>query len=128
MQAMTSDLPRDTKLAVRRGLMCRCPACGQGNLFKGYLKVVPTCASCGEALHHQRADDGPAYLTMLIMCHIAGFMLHFMVAKTDLQPLMIAVISCVTLIPTSLLLLPRMKGLMIGIQWANRMHGFGRKA
>lgn len=127
MQATTSDLPRETKLAVRHGLMCRCPACGKGNLFQSYLKVVPTCASCGEDLHHQRADDGPAYLTMLIMCHIAGLMLHLMVVKTDLHPGMIALISCMTVIPASLLLLPRMKGLMVGIQWANRMHGFGRK-
>ena len=126
--SQTPENQRSTKVAIRRGLMCHCPACGEGKLFTGYLKVTPTCAHCGEALHHQKADDGPAYLTMLIACHIAGLMLHLMVAKTTLGPAVVAGITFAVIIPLSLWLLPRMKGLMIGIQWANRMHGFGRKA
>ena len=56
--------------ALRRGWRCRCPNCGEGRIFVSYLKIRDTCDVCGEALHHQRADDGPAYLTILIVGHI----------------------------------------------------------
>ena len=63
--------PRHAGLAIARGARKRCPACGKGALFKGYVKVAPTCPSCGEELHHQRADDAPAYFTIFIVGHIA---------------------------------------------------------
>jgi uncharacterized protein (DUF983 family) len=111
--------------AVRNGLRHRCPACGRGPLFSSYLKTVPRCADCGEDLSHQRADDGPAYLTVLIVCHVVGVALHLLVQHTDLGPGMIAGLLSGLAIPLSLALLPSMKGLMIGVQWAKRMHGFG---
>ena len=43
--------------AARRGFAKKCPACGKGELFEGFLKVRPVCESCGEELHHHRADD-----------------------------------------------------------------------
>lgn len=57
-------------LALRRGALGRCPVCGEGKLFSGYLKVVPNCASCGVALGHLRADDAPPYFTILLTGHI----------------------------------------------------------
>lgn len=117
---------RSAKVAIRRGLACRCPACGTGALFSSYLKVNRTCPDCGEELYHHRADDGPAYLTILIVCHIAGFMLHGLFSYTNFQPLTNFLLIVAIVIPASLLLLPRAKGFMIAIQWANHMHGFGR--
>ena len=114
--------------AVRNGLRHRCPACGAGSLFSSYLKVAPHCDQCGEALHHQRADDGPAYLTILIVCHVVGFLIHPMSSGTDLSPGVVSLILCGLAVPLSLILLPRMKGVMVGIQWAKRMHGFGTVA
>jgi uncharacterized protein (DUF983 family) len=93
---------RPIGLAFRRGFMGRCPHCGVGKMFRAYLKVNDACPSCGEALHHQRADDMPPYLTMLIVGHCA-----------------------VAALVLSLILLPRIKGALIGYQWAMRMHGFG---
>ena len=116
---------RDSRAAILRGVVNRCPACGEGALFESYLKVAPTCAHCGQELHHQRADDGPAYLTILVVCHIVGFALHPMVQYTTLSPGMIALILCALAIPLCLAMLPSMKGLMVGVQWAKRMHGFG---
>src|SRR5262245_3064855 len=52
-----------------RGLSQRCPSCGAGRLFGRYLKVRDHCPACGEALHHHRADDAPAYVTILIIGH-----------------------------------------------------------
>src|SRR5690606_187072 len=62
--------PRSLALALRRGALCRCPACGRGRLFPRYLKVVPACPRCGEDLSHHRADDAPPYFTILIVGHV----------------------------------------------------------
>ena len=69
---------RPTKPAIMNGLRCRCPNCGQGKLFDRYLHVADTCPNCGEELFHHRADDGPAYLVILLVAHIIGFAIHFM--------------------------------------------------
>ena len=53
-----------------RGLRGRCPNCGEGRMFRAFLKVADHCPACGEALHHQRADDAPAYFVILIVGHI----------------------------------------------------------
>lgn len=124
----TSIEERPAKPAMWRGIKQRCPNCGEGHLFQGYLKVADTCPSCGEELLHHRADDGPAYLTILIVGHLLAPLIH--VTWTTWRPeawVMAAVftIGCVAL---SLFLLPRMKGLVVAIQWAKRMHGFGKQA
>lgn len=126
IQVAEAEIPeRSTRQAIRRGLACRCPACGEASLFSSYLKVAPACTHCGEELHHHRADDGPAYLTMLIVCHIAGVMLMMLYRSTDLSPGMVATIVMASVVPMSLLMLPRAKGFLVGFQWAKRMHGFG---
>src|SRR5947209_17029947 len=53
--------------SFKRGLSGRCPACGEGHIFRKYLKVADSCACCGEELHHHRADDAPPYFTILIV-------------------------------------------------------------
>lgn len=116
---------RDTMLAVRRGLYGTCPACGTGKLFKSYLKSVDHCAVCNEDISHHRADDLPAYLVILLVGHIVvgGFMM------TDLvRPMSnwahLAIWAPMTVI-LALVLIQPMKGAVIGLQWALRMHGFG---
>lgn len=122
-----AEAPRPAKEAIRRGMRCRCPACGEGKLFTKYLQVAKTCPSCGEELFHHRADDGPAYLTILIICHIAGFMLHLLFSYTGMSPMGMTLVILAVVIPSTLVILPIAKGFMVAIQWANRMHGFGRK-
>ena len=56
--------------ALGRGLLGRCPACGQTHLFNGFLKVAPECSNCGAPLGLARADDAPPYFTILIVGHI----------------------------------------------------------
>ena len=102
-----------------RGLSGHCPNCGEGRLFAGYLKVEPRCEACGHDLSLYRADDGPAYFTILIVGHlIVAPLLCFsfiwtwnvwLVLLLTLPPILIA----------TLLLLPRVKGAFIGGQWAN---------
>ena len=117
---------RPTGPALAHGLRQRCPNCGKGHLFAGYLKVTDTCPECGEELYHHRADDGPAYLTILLVGHLIGFVIHFMWVQWRPEPMVMATVLSVGAIALSLFLLPRMKGMVVGIQWARRMHGFGR--
>ena len=123
-----SETPRDTGLAMRRGGLGRCPACGDGKMFDGYLKVHDNCPNCHEALHHQRADDGPAYLTILIVSHLIGPLLLIVFMAYRPSPAVMFTGFAIGAVVLSLLMLPRIKGAMIGLQWARRMHGFGDAA
>ncbi len=111
--------------AMLRGWRRRCPSCGAGPLLRGYLTVRDSCPVCGEALHHQRADDGPAYLTILIVGHVMAplLLVAFTVFRPD--PLVLASFFATGTVALSLYLLPRLKGVMVAVQWARRMHGFG---
>ena len=118
------DGERDLGQAVWRGWRRKCPACGTGPLMNGYLKVHDTCTVCEEELHHQRADDGPAYLTILLVGHLMAPLLGtaYMVYRPD--PMVLSAVFAIGTVALSLWLLPSFKGLMVGFQWAKRMHGF----
>lgn len=111
--------------AVKRGLLGRCPKCGEGRLFRAYLKPVDQCGVCGEDMHHQRADDFPPYLAIFIVGHIVvgAFMsVEQMVTLAMWQHMLIWIPLTGVL---CLWLLQPLKGGVIGLQWALRMHGFG---
>src|SRR3569833_428981 len=114
--------------AIGRGAMCRCPNCGKGKLFRAYLKVNETCPVCGQELFHHRADDVPAYIAIVIVGHILiGAMLHIVMTYQNVNPLwyLITLVPLAVILP--LVLLPSIKGAVVGLQWANRMHGFDPK-
>ncbi|MBA4323703.1 MAG: hypothetical protein C0426_01240 [Rhodobacter sp.] len=115
---------RPLKSALLRGWRRRCPNCGAGPMLRGYLKVRDSCPVCGEDLHHHRADDGPAYLTILIVGHLLAPLLLFTYTKWRPEPLVLAVGFTIGTVALSLYLLPRLKGAMVALQWANKMHGF----
>ncbi|MGH1416790.1 MAG: DUF983 domain-containing protein [Pelagimonas sp.] len=120
---MVETSERDMKRSLGRGLMLRCPECGTGKLLHSYLKVNDSCDCCGLELHKAKADDGPAYMTILIVGHILAFGLHFSYVTYRPEPMTIVMIGLALTMSSSLLLLPRMKGLIIGFQWAKRMYG-----
>ena len=61
-----------------RGFRKTCPQCGVGALLEGYLKPQSSCAACNEDFSHISADDGPAWLTLLIVGHaVVPLMLIF---------------------------------------------------
>lgn len=130
MTEITLEMPEDRpmKPALRRGWAMRCPNCGQGALLHSYLKVNDGCASCGQEFHHHRADDGPAYLTILIAGHIMAPLLMFVYATWEPDPMVMALGFTAVFVSLSLYLLPRLKGVLVGIQWAKRMHGFDTTA
>jgi uncharacterized protein (DUF983 family) len=57
-------------VALARGAMFRCPACGEGKLFNGYLRLADECSHCHTPLGRIRADDAPPYFTILIVGHV----------------------------------------------------------
>jgi uncharacterized protein (DUF983 family) len=119
---------RPMRPAMLRGWRRRCPNCGAGPLLRGYLTVREACPVCGEELHHHRADDGPAYLTILIVGHLMAPAILWAFIEFRPDPLILASIFSVGTVALSLYLLPRLKGVLVAIQWARRMHGFGAGA
>jgi len=116
---------RDWRMAIGNGLRGRCPHCSEGKLFKGFLKPIDACAVCGEPMHHQRSDDLPPYVVITIVGHIivGGILLAEKYADWSMG-LHMAIWPALTVI-LSLLLMQPVKGGVIGLQWAMRMHGFG---
>jgi uncharacterized protein (DUF983 family) len=124
--APADEAPRRRWQPFRRGFAGRCPACGEGRIFRKYLKVADSCAACGEELHHHRADDAPPYFTILIVGHVLGTLLLICEERWPEAPMWMPIVAGLLLaIVMSLALLPRVKGALIGWQWALRMHGFG---
>ncbi|HEX6960119.1 MAG TPA: DUF983 domain-containing protein [Ferrovibrio sp.] len=118
-------IERPAGAAMLRGWRRRCPQCGEGGIFAGYLAVNPQCPSCGLALSGHRADDAPPYFTILIVGHIIVPLM--LLLEQHLHPaewVHMALWLPLTLL-LSLWLLPHIKGSLIGLQWAKRMHGFG---
>lgn len=116
---------RDVKLAVKRGLRNRCPACGEGRILGGYLKSNDACPACGEELHHHRADDFPQYVTIFVVGHI---LVAALLVVDDMWPNLPTAFHYAVwpslVIVLSLWLLPVFKSMLIAFQWALRMHGF----
>ncbi len=116
---------RPLRPALFKGWRRKCPRCGNGPLLKGYLKVRETCSVCRQDFRPQRADDGPAYLTILIVGHLMAPMLHVVFVNFRPEPLIMFTIFAVGCVALSLYLLPRLKGVVVAFQWARRMGGFG---
>lgn len=104
--------------SIGRGLRHRCPSCGNGRLFGRYLKVEPACAACAHPLARYPADDGPAYLTIVLIGHliIAPLLVFPIVWEAPLQYSLPIALGSLT--AATLLLLPRVKGLWIGLMYA----------
>jgi uncharacterized protein (DUF983 family) len=115
---------RDVWTAMKRGFRGRCPRCGDGKLFRAFLKVDNNCSVCGLDFTPHRADDLPAYLVIVIVGHLLVPVILWI--ETDYSPpvwLQLSIYLPFTVI-ASLLLLQPVKGAVVAVQWALRMHGF----
>ncbi|MFN3494346.1 MAG: DUF983 domain-containing protein, partial [Hydrogenophaga sp.] len=104
----------------------RCPSCGIGQSFRGYLQPVDSCRHCGEPLGHIRADDMPAYMTIFLVGHIVvpGAL---MVEKTWAPELWIQMSLWPTLaLVLTMAFLPYVKGACVGLMWALGLRGRSR--
>jgi uncharacterized protein (DUF983 family) len=120
--------PRDVMQAMVRGFRGRCPNCIKGRLFRAFLKVVDRCEVCGEDFSHHRADDAPAYFVVLIAGHIV-VALALEVEITFAPPYWVHVALWLPLtLALAVGLLQPVKGAIVGLQWAQYMHGFDHRA
>ncbi|QPI72932.1 DUF983 domain-containing protein [Sphingobium sp. Cam5-1] len=115
---------RPLRPALTSGLRGRCPACGEGAMFAGFLKPSPACNACGQAWDVSRADDFPAYIVILLLGHILVPLMievnHALAIPLGVQaalwPGLAVVLAAVMIQPV--------KGAVIAFQWARRMDGF----
>ena len=108
------------QLPIGRGLRGRCPRCGEGRLFQGFLSLRPTCEHCGLDYSFADSGDGPAVFVILI----AGFIVVFAALITEIvyQPpywlhaaLWLPLIAATTLLP-----MRAMKSLLIALQYHHK--------
>jgi uncharacterized protein (DUF983 family) len=121
---MEAKLKTFLEKPVVRGFLGRCPKCGEGKMFRAFLKVADSCPACGEELHHHRADDFPAYLVIVIVGHIVVAM-TLAVEAAFAPPLWLhALIWLPITTALALALLQPVKGAVVAWQWQGGMEGF----
>ena len=103
---------------LKRGLRGQCPNCGQAKLFRAYLKQVESCLSCGENWGAVRADDGPAWASVLVTGHVLAPFFYFIIFKTSLPDWAATSLLVGLGVVICLAILPAMKGLFIALIWA----------
>ncbi|MEL6919414.1 MAG: DUF983 domain-containing protein [Pseudomonadota bacterium] len=108
-----------------RGWRGKCPSCGHGLLFAKFLKTVEDCPSCAEHIAHHRAHDLPPYLNIFIVGHVIVGLALLVMRMTDWSAWTHLAIWTPVTIALTLVLMQPLKGMVVGLQWANRMHGFG---
>ncbi|WIY25592.1 DUF983 domain-containing protein [Parasedimentitalea psychrophila] len=127
---LATDLENDrpTLPALLKGWRRTCPSCGKGAVLHSYLKVKARCDNCDLDLSQARADDGPAYLTILVVGHLLAPLIHLVFVTWRPEPLVLFTIFTIGCVSLSLYLLPRLKGGIIAYQWAKRMYGFEKNS
>lgn len=113
-----TELAHPIAPSVFRGVKGHCPACGRGKLFWRYLKVSGRCDVCDEDLARYPADDGPAYLTILLVGHLIVAPLLFFPIIWKSNPIYSVPIVLGALAAITLAALPRIKGGWIGMMYA----------
>ncbi len=112
---------QSTSTAILRGLAGRCPVCGEGKLFRGFLKAQP-CPVCGSDNTDFPSDDMPPYLTIFLVGHLT-VPLFLWSDRVIAPPLWVQFAFWIPLMAAlCLLLLPRMKGAVIGACQAFDLH------
>jgi uncharacterized protein (DUF983 family) len=122
-EATKVELP----LAMWHGALLRCPRCGQGALFKAYLKQVDACAICQEEYAHIRADDAPPWLTILVVGHIIVPLIFVFDSWFSWPNWLVMVVWPTVTVLLALAGLPRAKGVFIALIWATRAPGSERR-
>ena len=118
------SMPAPSRLAaILRGLAHRCPNCGEGPLYRAYLKVVGECGSCRHRLGEYRADDGPAYFTILLVGHLVVAPMLFLQWIWKAPIWLVLPSTLIPLAVITLLVLPRVKGALIGLLYSLRITG-----
>ena len=103
-------------LVIKRGLTRRCPRCGQGQIFSGYLNLLPECLECGESFRNIRTDDAAPWATVLFVGHLAAWLIGYLV-KGDVSSISLIFIVLFFVLLLAGITLPIMKGVFVNLNW-----------
>jgi uncharacterized protein (DUF983 family) len=109
---------------LMRGFTGRCPKCGEGHLFRAFLKVTDHCETCGEPFRYHRADDFPAYLVIILLGHIVVPIAMWIEIAYSPSYWLQAAIGLPLIVGLAIGLLQPLKGAVVALQWHMGMHGF----
>jgi uncharacterized protein (DUF983 family) len=104
--------------AMRRGLAGRCPNCGRGRMFSGYLSIMPNCLVCANPLGRYRAADGPAFFTMTVVGLLLIPVMGISYVRYRPDPLQLAGLVTFVFTVLTLVILRLSKGAIVGYLWA----------
>ena len=105
-------------LVIKRGLFRRCPKCGKGHIFNGYLRLLPECLECGESFRNIRSDDAAPWATVLFVGHLAAWMTGNLV-KGDISSINLILVVLIFVLSVAGVTLPIMKGVFVNLNWIN---------
>ena len=112
---------------LRTGLACRCPRCGRGQLFKGFLGLLERCPVCGLDYSKADAGDGPAVFVILILGAVVVF-LALMVEVAYAPPLWVhAILWPPLILGGAIAMLRPMKATMIALQFRHKASESGKE-
>ena len=103
-------------LVIKRGMVRRCPRCGQGQIFSGYLNLLPECLVCGESFRNIRSDDAAPWATVLFVGHLAAWLIGYLV-KGDVSSTNLIFYVLLFVLLVAGITLPIMKGIFINLNW-----------
>ena len=115
------DITR-TQSAFMSGLLCRCPRCGRGKLFRGYLKLAPACSACGLDFGFADSGDGPAIFVIFLVSPLIVILALGVGAVFNPPPYVHLMLWIPTTIMLCLLLLPPFKATMVALQYRHDAH------
>ena len=121
------ELPQNFPAALLRGFLGKCPRCGEGKLFRAWLKPKDHCPSCALDLREQRSDDFPAYVSIFVTGHLLAPILIMLGSDFALSTFAILAITLPLAVVFMLATLQPAKGGVIALQWWHGMHGFRRE-
>lgn len=107
----------DIKQTLKRGFFAKCPKCGEGKLLHKYTTPLKSCSQCNLDFEPLRADDGPAWATILIAGHLT-MPFTFLLFDLGFESVeLITLLSIGFISALSLLILPRAKGMFMAMIW-----------
>jgi len=111
----------DKKTVLTRGFFNKCPNCGEGHILHKYITPYKQCAHCSQDFEALRADDGPAWATILITGHLTmPFVFWMLEWKLDNLWLEI-LLPCLFIVALSIVILPRAKGMFMSVIWLSQL-------
>ncbi len=122
MTAITYYPPQS---AFSTGFACKCPRCGRGKLFAGYLTLAAQCEVCRLDFTKADSGDGPAVFLIFILGTLAVLLAYLLLFVFVLPEWISWLILVVGVLGGALLLLRPAKAIMIALQYKNRSGEFG---